>query len=247
MRKAGITLKLKKCRFALPEVKFCGMIVGSGKRRIDPEKVAAVEAIKVPQTKKQVRQIMGFFNYFRESIPHFAALAKPLTDLTKKDRSNKISWGEQEEQAFSSLKRALQRAVTMPLYIMDLCKDFDLHVDASNFAVAGVLTQTGENGVDHPIAFFSSKLDKTQQDWSTVEKEAYAALKSLQRVKQWIFGRKVTLHSDHNPLTYLTESAPKSAKLLRWALALQEFDVTFRYRAGKNNVVPDMLSRMCGD
>jgi len=89
-----------------------------------------------------------------------------------------------------------------------------------------------------PIAFFSWKLDKTQQGWSTVEKEAYAALKSLQRVKQWVFGR------NHNPLTYLTASSPKSAKLLRWALALQEFEVTFRYRAGKDNVVPDLLSRM---
>jgi len=49
---------IRKCRFALPEVKFCGMTVESGKRRIDPEKVAAVEAIKVPQTKKQARQIM---------------------------------------------------------------------------------------------------------------------------------------------------------------------------------------------
>jgi len=64
MRKAGITLKLKKCRFALPEVKFCGMIVGSGKRSIDPEKVAAVEAIKVPQTKKTSKADNGIFQLF---------------------------------------------------------------------------------------------------------------------------------------------------------------------------------------
>ena len=127
---------------------------------------------------------------------------------------------------------------------MNLHKDFDLLVDASNYSVAGVLTQSGQDSVHHSIAFFSWKLDKTQQGWSTVEKEAYAALKSLQRVKQWVFGRKVTIHSNHNPLTYLTASSPKSVKLLRWAFALQEFEVTFRYRAGKDNVVPDLLSRM---
>jgi len=110
--------------------------------------------------------------------------------------------------------------------------------------VAGALTQPDENGTEHPVAFFSWKLDKTQQGWATVEKEAYVALKSLQRVKQWVFCHKVTVYSDHNPLTYLTESAPKSAKLLRWALALQEFEVVFKYRAGKANVVPDLLSRI---
>ena len=227
-----------------PEVHFCGKIVGSGIRRVDPEKVAAVDTIRVPETKKQVRQVLGFFNFFRDSIPHFAAVAKPLTDLTKKGKSNKIALQDKEMQAFCDLKMALKHAATTPLHIMDLCKDFDLLVDASNYAVAGVLTQPGESGANHPVAFFSWKLDKTQQGWSTVEKEAYAALKSLQRVKQWVFGRKITVHSDHNPLTYLTESSPKSAKLLRWALALQEFEVSFQYRAGKDNVVPDLLSRM---
>jgi len=81
--------------------------------------------------------------------------------------------------------------------------------------------------------------------WSRVGRTSYAALRALQRVKQWAFGHRITVVSDHNPLTYLTESAPKSAKLLRWALALQEFDVVFQYRAGKAHVVPDLLTCMC--
>jgi len=55
---------------------------------------------------------------------------------------------------------------------------------------------------------------------------------------------KICVHSDHNPLTYLTTSAPKTSKLLQWALALEEFDMTFKYRAGQNHVVPDVLTRM---
>ena len=66
-----------------------------------------------------------------------------------------------------------------------------------------------------------------------MEKEAYAGLWSLQKYRGWVFGAADTVHSDHNPLTYLTESAPKSAKLMRWALALQEFNVTFKYKPGK--------------
>ena len=72
---------------------------------MDPDKMSAVEAIKAPETKKQARQTMDFINYLPERIPNFGTIAKPLTDLTKKSRSNKICWGEQEQQAFVSLKK----------------------------------------------------------------------------------------------------------------------------------------------
>ena len=94
-----------------------------------------------------------------------------------------------------------------------------------------------------PVSFYSAKLNKTQRNWSTVEREAFAVLSCLRKYRNWIFGSKVVIHSDHNPLTYLTESAPKNAKLMRWALALQEFHLEFRYRSGKSNAVADCLSR----
>ena len=84
IRDSGLTLNMKKCNFALPEVRFVGHIIGSGQRRADPEKVAAVRDMQPPETKKQVRQIMGFFSYFRDYIPNFAELAKPMSDLTSK-------------------------------------------------------------------------------------------------------------------------------------------------------------------
>jgi hypothetical protein len=65
----------------------------------------------------------------------------------------------------------------------------------------------------------------------------------------WIFGYKIHVFSDHNPLAYLTEAAPKSAKLLRWALALQNFDLCFHYQAGSSSAMaaPDCLSRLGSD
>jgi len=58
-----------------------------------------------------------------------------------------------------------------------------------------------------------------------------------------VYGTKDTVYCDNNPLQYVRECAPKSAKFLRWALALQEFDFEFRYTKGLNNVVADWLSR----
>jgi hypothetical protein len=169
-----------------------------------------------------------------------------LTDLTGKHVPFKIPWEEIHQQAFDQLKIALCEAATKRLYIIDHSKPYHLSVDCSDYAVGGILSQIGDDGVDRPIAFTSQKLTKTQQKWSTVEKEAYAALVNLTRFRHWLFSCQVVLHSDHNPLTFLVESAPKSAKLMRWALALQEFDhLTFVYKRGSLNVPADTLSRLC--
>ena len=82
IKASGLTLNLAKCRFVRAEVKFCGHIIGSGKRKADPDIISAVQNMKTPEAKTQVRQILGFFSWFREYIPDFAFHANPLTDLT---------------------------------------------------------------------------------------------------------------------------------------------------------------------
>ena len=68
MRNEGVMLNLGKCCFAQHTVKFCGKLIGSGSRRPDPDKVAAVREIAIPETKKQLRSTLGLFNYFRKHI-----------------------------------------------------------------------------------------------------------------------------------------------------------------------------------
>ena len=92
MRKASLTLKLEKCKFAQSSVTFVGHTIGSGLHGPDPHKAACVQDMKPPNSKKEVRQILGFFSYFRAYIDRFAEIAKPLTDLTRKQVSSKISW-----------------------------------------------------------------------------------------------------------------------------------------------------------
>jgi len=200
--------------------------------------------MKAPETKKQVRQVLGFFSFFRDYIANFAELAKPLSDLTSKRVPSKLPWGDEQSKAFDLLKQKLCQATTDSLQIVDFSKPFTIHVDASDFQVAGVLSQSSSDGSDRPVAFISLKLTPTQRAWATVEKEVFAAIWALKRFRNWIFGKSVTIYTDNNPITFLTESAPNSAKLTRWALAIQQYDVTFCYKAGQKNVAADCLSRM---
>ena len=244
IKKSGLTLNLRKCHFAKSEVKFVGHIVGSGRRRPDPAKLSAVNKMKAPETKKQVRQMMGLFSYFRDYIADFARLAKPLTDLLGRRVSNCIPWGDGQEKAFQALKTQLCLAAKRSLQIADLNKPWNVQVDASEHSVSGILTQSSDDGTEMPVAFISQKLTGAQKRWATIEKEAYAAIWALKKFRNWIFGKPVTLYTDHNPLTYITAGVPKSSKLTRWALALQEYDVTFKFKAGKSNIAADCLSRV---
>ena len=197
-----------------------------------------------PQTKTELRRVLGFFSYFHEHIPDFARIAEPLTDLTSKKVPNKLPWNALHDVVFNSLKHELCQATKRSLQIVDFDRAFDLFVDASEQAIGGVLTQTDSVWVNNPVAFYSMKLNDTQRRWSTIKREAFATLSCLQKYRCWLFESKVIIHSDHNPLLYLTETAQKSSKLMRWALAIQEYDVVFKYRSGSTNTAADFFSRM---
>ena len=243
MKNNNITLGLPKSEFAKPQVKLVGHIVGSGTRMPDPKTTtAAVSKIKEPVTKKQLRQALGFFSFWREYIPHYSHVAKPLTDLTGKRVANNIQFTGEHRAAFQQLKTALCEAVNNPLHIINPSKPFYLFVDASQANVGACLAKPHYE-TNRPIAFASAKLSETQQRYSTIEKEAYAALWGLTKFRHWILGRAVTVFSDHNPITYLNTATPKTAKLMRWALAIEEFNAKFVYRPGKMNQAADYLSR----
>ena len=97
----------------------------------------------------------------------------------------------------------------------------------------------------HPLAFVSQKLTTTQCGWSTIECEAYAIVWALGRFRDPIYDLVyIVVFCDYNPLQYISERATKSAKLLRWSLALAECDLDIKYTKGSDTVVADYLSRM---
>ena len=132
----------------------------------------------------------------------------------------------------------------MVLYTSDVTKPFNLYFDSGDCAVGAVLTQQDNCGFERPITFISQKLTETQQRWATIEKEAYAIVWALIKLRKVIIGSKIHIFNDHNQLICLTESMSKSANLVRWTLALQTFDVDVKYTKGKLNVVADCLSRL---
>ena len=102
-------MKVKKCHFGRSKVPYLGHLVGGGTLEPDPSKVQAVLEYPRPETKKDVRAFLGLVGYYRRFIPNFAAIAAPLTDLTRKGQPNQVHWSEVQETAFQQLKDTLTR------------------------------------------------------------------------------------------------------------------------------------------
>ena len=237
---AGITLKLKKSKFGKAKIKFLGHVIGSGEHTVDKGKVEAIQKIVFPRTKKELRQFIGMASYYRGYVPNYAGIMKPLTELTKQNRSL-TDPDEETVNAFNLIKLKLSTAPV--LRAPDYNLPFEIQTDASDMALGACLCQT-INGDEHPIAYASKKLTEAERALSTIEKESLAIIFSVKRFDAFIFGRPVTVYTDHNPLRYLTNASPPSAKLIRWKLALQRYNIVIKYRKGKDNGNCDALSRL---
>lgn len=240
IKEAGLKVNLKKCKFAQAKVKYLGHVIGSGGHSPDPIRTQALLELPAPRTKTELRRVLGMFNFYREYIPRFAEIVLPLTELTRKGVPPTLPWCPRANQAFETVKYAL--AMVSELAAPDLSGTLVLTTDASEVAVAACLAQ-GEAGSERPIAFLSKKLTRSQAKWAAVEREAYAIVWALGELETWVFGSKVKVQTDHNPLTYLTRTAPSSARLTRWVLALQKYDLEVHFIRGKDNATADTLSR----
>ena len=98
----------------------------------------------------------------------------------------------------------------------------------SNNAFPGILCQPVDSDWDiRPVAYFSGTFTAQNKSWCATEKEAYAVLKGVQCFHYYLWGMKCTLHCNHKPLEPFLTRGMKIAKLYRWAMLLQEYDITF--------------------
>jgi hypothetical protein len=237
----GFTLNLHKCSFAHPEVRFLGHLVGSGTHSPDPEKVEAIKNLLPPKTKKDVRSLLGLMSYYRAYVPSFSQISHPLSELTKRRSPNEIHWQQHHQEALDLLKNCISNAPKC--HTPDYSKPFVIFTDASDYAVGACLSQK-IGDTEYPIAFASKKLSPAQHNYAVIEKEAYAVIFALRKFEPYVFGSEIDIVSDHNPLTYLTDCIPQSARLQRWCLALQKYQAKITYRKGKCHLNADALSRL---
>ena len=237
---AGLRLKMSKCQFLKPEVSFLGHIVSQKGIHVSPEKIEAISNLDPPTNVRGVRGFLGMCSYYRKFLPHFADIARPLTNLTKKQE--KFKWSKECQNAFDELKHGLSTAPVLSFPSPE--RPFIVHTDASAFAIGAVLSQmdaTGEK--EQVVQYLSHKLSEQQCRWSASERECFAIVYALGKFRPYLLGSKFTLYTDHKPLSSLFVSSMKNARIQRWSVMLSEYDFEIKHKAGTKMVQADFLSR----
>ncbi|KFD59554.1 hypothetical protein M514_28268 [Trichuris suis] len=233
---AGFTLRGAKCKIGLTEVRYLGHVISGKSIAPDPAKVAAIESWPTPTNRKTVKQFLGLTSYYRCFVKDYATIATPLYKLLHEDTPFK--WTDTCEDAFNRLRRHLSSAPVLVPPKFD--RHFELFTDASNDGLGATLQQDG-----HAIAFASRTLTNSERNYSVIERECLAIVFALKTFRHYLLGRHFTIFTDHAPLQWLT-AQKMEGRLARWALALQEYDYTIKYRPGHKNNSADALSRRSG-
>lgn len=240
LQHAGLQLKPTKCHFACREVKYLGHIVSEKGIKPDPSKVKAVSEYPIPKNVKELKQFLGLSNYYRRFIKNYAHIAEPLHRMQQKDKCP-FQWDVTCQQAFDALKHKL---TTSPILAYpNFTIPFVVYSDASDTAIGGILGQI-QNNQEVVLCYCSRQLSKTERKYSTVEREALAAVSVIKEFYPYLYGFQFKLITDHNPLTSLKALKDPGGRLARWMMYLQQFDFQVEYRAGKNHGNADTMSRI---
>ncbi len=219
MGEVDIKLNLSKCSIGQREVKFLWHILSEEGFRPDPGNVEAIVNMKPPTNVKETRRFLGMVGFYRKHIDHFSNLAAPLTDLTRKNKP--FTWTVDCQRAFEDLKDKL---VTSPILVRaNLSKRFILETDASQHHVAAVLLQYDDEGLPRAVGYFSKKLIQAEVRYSATNMEALAIVMASRQFHHYLWGTRIIIRTDHQPITTVFRQRTKSPRMNRWMLEMRDY------------------------
>jgi ribonuclease HI len=182
----------------------------------------------------EIRSFLGLAGYYRRFIEGFSKIARPMTELLKKEK--KFNWTESCEKSFQELKRRLTTAPVLTL--LDIQRDFVVYCDASRQGLGCVLMQDGK-----VVAYASRQLKPHEQNYPTHDLEFAAVVHALKIWRHYLIGNKCEIYTDHKSLKYIFTQPDLNLRKRRWLELVKDYNLEIHYHPGKANVVADALSR----
>jgi hypothetical protein len=242
LHRAQLQGDIKKSRFNVTTIDYLGLVIEAGQGvRIDPRKIQAIQDWKFDDltNRSAVRSFLGLINFVRLFCHHESEVAEPLNRLLKKEVP--FVRGEEQRQAFEKLKQLATEAPVLSFFVPG--RPTRVETDASRNATGGVIWQEQDDGEWRPVGYFSKTMTPTERAYPIQDRELLAVVQTLEHYEPELLGTKFFVVTDHQALLYWSSKRLLSTRQVRWADFLANFDITFQYRRGKDNVVADALSR----
>ena len=236
-----LKIKIDKCEFVKLEISFLGHTITENKIKPMHDKIAKLHRFNTPQNIKQTRAFLGLAVYYKLFGKDFSRIAAPLYSLIT---TKKFNWTNECEVAFNTIRNLLtsESYLKLPSGKNPLILD----TDACNEGIGAVLSESVD-GKELPVGHYSKHLTKTEQNYSTTEREMMAITKSIVYFKYYLFGNEFLVRTDHMPLKFLFKAENLSPRLTRWTVELDQFQFRIEYRKGIKHGNADALSRLTNE
>lgn len=246
LEKCNIKANRDKCHFFLKEMRVLGKIISKEGIKPDPELISAMVDFPVPNSKTRVRSFLALCSHYRHFVKDFYKFAAVLNPLTRNDITwNKDTWSEVHQHAFLALKHEMTVVGDKTvLAYPDWNSPFHIQSDACLLGAGAVLTQLNQDGKRRVIAYASWNFSDTQRNYSTTERELLGFLFAVRKWRSFLWGRRFTADTDHQPLTGTLRLEDPHGRIARWSAELAQYDFKLGYLPGKDNVPSDTLSRI---
>jgi hypothetical protein len=243
LRDNSLFLKLSKCTFCVPEINFLGLWLTQTGVTIDPGKVSAIrDWPRTPKNLKELRLLLGVLGYQQPFILNFAKIARPVMALLKANAE--FIW---TNECKATIDLLINIVTSSPVLVaLDQDCQFELEVDASRFALGGILWQRDPASPKllHAVGFFSSTLSPAERNYSIRDRELLAVIRSLHHWSHLLRGTvlPVIIWTDHKNLTYWAEPHKVGPRTATWQVELTQYNFKLHHKPGESNKA-DLLSR----
>ena len=166
------------------------------------EKVRAIQEWPVPYKVKDIQSFLGFCNFYRHFIPSYSNITIPLTRLTQS--KVKWDWSESTNSAFETLKAAFNTPAI--LHHWEPKCQITVETDASDYAIAYILSITSEDGEIRPVAFCSRSLSPPELNYDVYNKELLAIFNAFKHWHHYLEGAPIPIEvvTNHKNLEYFS-------------------------------------------
>ena len=212
---------------------------------MDPKKVEAIQNWETPTFVRDVQAFIRFANFYRYFIRPFSNVVRPMIATIKKNTTFHLS--PECQKSFKLLKKRFITASVLAHF--DFEKECILETNSSNNVSIGILSQYGDNGLLHLVAFFSCKHSPQEINYEIYDKELLAIIKSFEEWRPTLEGAglPVKIFTDHKNLQYFMSTKHLFCRQTHWSEFLSRFYFIIQYQSGKLGAKPNALTRRSGD
>jgi len=234
-------MKAEKYEFHSDSIEYLGYVLSPSGLTMSDTKVKTIHEWPEPKKVKDIQSFLGFTNFYRRFIFNYSDIVIPLTRLTRKN--SLWNFDNDCRIAFNTLKQAFTSAPILTHWVPDA--QLIVETDASDYALAAILSIMTKDNEIHPIAFHSRTFSALELNYDVHNKELLAIFKAFKIWQHYLEGSAslINVVMDHKNLEYFLTTKILTHRQARWLEYLSQFNLVICFRPGCLGTKPDALTR----